>query len=339
MLKKFPFVSILILNFKQKQLTLDCLASLEKLTYPNYEVIVVDNHSEDDSPEVFSKNFPWIKLIQSKKNLGYAGGNNLGLKKTSAKYILILNNDTRVTTGFLEPLVSDMLIDPSLGIVQSKIFIMGQPQRLDGVVSYQTNSGFLYHRGYLDVDKPEYNKLLYSFSAKGACILIRREILKFGLFDPDYFAYFEETDLCWRTWIFGYKVAFEPRSVIYHKMGATSITMRSSFIHYHSFKNRIRTIIKNASLTTLLWMLPIHLTACVGLVIFFLLSGQKNGSLSILKALMWNIRVLDKTIRLRKKIQIKRKVSDTEIFNIVMKNPPISFYLNHLSLVRRNLSK
>lgn len=335
----YPKVSIIILNFKQTKLTLNCLESLSNITYPKVETILVDNHSEDESIETIVNKLPGLIFIQSKKNLGYAGGNNLGLRRASAGYILILNNDTRVNPGFLEPLVSDMLTDPSLGIIQSKIFVMDQPKHLDGVTSYQTCTGFLYHKGYLDTDQPEYNQLLYSFSAKGACILVRREVLKLGLFDPDYFAYFEETDLCWRAWIMGYKVAFEPRSVIYHKMGATSITMKSDFINYHSFKNRIRTIIKNAAPFTLLWMLPIHLTTCIGIAIFFLLSGQKSGFLSIMKAIVWNIKMFNRTWNLRKIIQSKRKVSDSEIFNQVMKNPPLSFYLKHLSLVRGNLKK
>ncbi|MEK7154661.1 MAG: glycosyltransferase family 2 protein [Patescibacteria group bacterium] len=335
----YPKVSIIILNFNQKLFTLACLTSLKKITYPNYEVILVDNNSNDGSAEAIAKKFPEITLVRSKENLGYAGGNNLGFKKTSAEYVLILNNDTKVTLGFLEPLVRDMLNDSSLGIVQSKIFTMDNPELLDGVVSYQTATGFLYHKGYLDVDKTEYAKLLYTFSAKGACILIRREALKLGLFDPDYFAYFEETDLCWRTWILGYKVAFEPGSIIYHKMGATSSTMRSAFINYHSFKNRIRTIIKNTGPYTLLWMLPIHITTCLGLVVFFLFSDQYNGSLSILRAIWWNIRMANETWKQRKKVQSERKISDNEIFNQVMKNPPLSFYSHHLSLIKGNLTK
>lgn len=332
-----PKISIIIVNYNQVKITIDCLDSLSKIAYPNYEIILVDNNSQDDSIKKIKEKYPKIKLIEIQENSGFTGGNNTGLKSANGDFILLLNNDTKVKPNFLEPLVEDMLSDSKLGIIQSKILVMDNPRFLDNVVSYQTVTGFLYHQGYLDKDGPKYSNFLYSFSAKGACILIRKEVLKLELFDDDYFAYFEETDLCWRAWLLGFKVGFEPRSIIYHKMGATSSKMNKSFVHYHSFKNRIRTIIKNADTFTLMWMLPTHIIMCIGLSIYFLFT-EKNGTLSILKAFWWNIRNLYKTLSLRKKIQSSRKVSDDEIFKQVMKNPSLTFYIHHLSLVRENLS-
>lgn len=337
-MKKLPKVSIIIVNFNQKDLTANCLTSLKKITYPLYEIILVDNHSTDGSVESIREKFPSIKMIQNKDNLGFTGGNNAGLDKATGDYILLLNNDTMVSADFLEPLVGDLYEDKDLAIVQSKIFVMDRPEFLDSVVSFQTFTGFLFHKGYLEKDSPNYNRFLYSFSAKGACMLVKSSVLKLGLFDDKYFAYFEETDLCWRAWLMGYKVGFEPRSVIYHKMGATSSKMKRSFMHYHSFKNRLRTIIKNASFFTLLWMLPIHIIGCVGLGGYFALIGETAGSFSIFKALWWNLTNLPESLSLRKKTQQMRKISDGEIFSMVMCNPPLSFYLKHLSLVSSFLS-
>lgn len=337
-LKKFPLVSIIIVNFNQKLLTLDCLESLDKVTYPNFEIILVDNNSSDGSTAEITKRYSSLKIVQNPTNAGFTGGNNVGLTVAKGDCILLLNNDTRVTPDFIQPLVEDMQHDEKLGIVQSKLKVMDNPTLLDSVVSFQTITGFLYHRGYLDKDKAEYQKFLYSFSAKGACILIRREVLKMGLFDNSYFAYFEETDLCWRVWLMGYKVGFEPNSVVYHKMGATSSRMSRSFMHYHSFKNRLRTIIKNSSFGTLLWMLPIHIIICICIGLYFALIGETEGSRSIYKALWWNVTNLRDTLILRKKIQTLRKVSDKAIFSQLLYNPSLSFYLRHLSLVRRSLS-
>lgn len=334
-----PLVSIIIVNFNQKGLTLACIASLKKISYPNFEIILVDNGSMDDTGSAVKKRFPKVWVYECKENLGFTGGNNIGIKKSKGKYILLLNNDTKVTPGFLQPLVEDLEKDSSLGIVQSKIFVIDKPTLLDSVVSYQTLTGFLFHRGYLDNDKKEYQNFMYTFSAKGACMLVRKEVFNAGLLDDDYFAYFEETDLCWRAWVTGYKVGFEPRSVIYHKMGATSVGMKSAFINYHSFKNRIRTILKNSSELTLLWMLPIHLVACVGLSLYFLISGRQSASLSILKAIYWNVTHLGGTLRLRSKVQTARKLSDGQIFARVMKNPSLNFYIHHLSLVKEHLSR
>lgn len=334
-----PKVSIIVVNFNQRQLTLDCLKSLSKITYPKYEIILVDNASQDGSVQAIEKKFSKIILVKLATNTGFVGGNNAGIKEARGKYILFLNNDTKVKHGFLEPLVENLIKDEKLGIVQSKIFVMDDPDRLDSVISYQTSTGFLYHKGYLDKDREEYKNFQYTFSAKGACMLIKREVLRLGGFDQEYFAYFEETDLCWRAWAMGYKVGFEPKSIIYHKMGATSSKMKSTFIHYHSFKNRVRTIIKNASVATLLWMLPIHLSACLLLSLYFLISGQSSGSLAILRAILWNIGNLQSTLNLRIKVQKGRKWSDSKIFSQVLKNPSLSFYFHHLSLVQENLSK
>jgi GT2 family glycosyltransferase len=336
---KSPKVSIIIVNYNQKRLTLECLKSLSKITYKNVEIIVVDNGSTDSSSSEIKAKFPKIRQLGLTENTGFVGGNNAGLELAKGKYILFLNNDTKVTPGFLEPLVEDLENDKSLGIVQSKILVMDNPELLDSFVSYQTFNGFLYHEGYLDQDQDKYNNFCYSFSAKGACMMARREVLKLGAFDDGYFLYFEETDFCWRAWVIGYTVAYEPRSIIYHKMGATSLKMKSPFIHYHSFKNRIRTILKNASGGTLLWMFPIHLVICLGLSGYFFISGQRGGSFAILKALGWNLTELDETLRLRSKVQKARKVSDKQIFSKVMKNPSLYFYFHHLSLVKANLSK
>ena len=138
-----PKVSIIVVNFNQKQLTLNCLKSLKKITYPNYEIIFVDYNSQDGSVEVITKMFPKVRQVLNKNNSGYAGGNNAGIRQAKGRYLLILNNDTIETPGFIEPLVADLEKDPNLGIVQSKIFIMDNPKQLDNVVSYLTNIGFL----------------------------------------------------------------------------------------------------------------------------------------------------------------------------------------------------
>lgn len=335
---KPPLVSIVIVNFNQKQYSLDCLKSLELVTYSNFETIFVDNGSVDGTMEAVEKEYPKTIRIQTGANLGFTGGNNVGFEKASGKYILLLNNDTKVTPNFLDALVSSLEKDKNLGIVQSKILLMDDHKLLDSVASYQTITGFLYHRGYLEEDKGQYDHFIYSFSGKGACLMVRREVTKLGLLDDSYFAYFEETDLCWRSWILGYKVGFEPGSIIFHKMGATSSKMKSAFIHYHSFKNRLRTIIKNGSSSTLLYMLPLHLGLCIFLSIFFFLSGERSGAKSVLAAIWWNMLNLGSTLKLRAKIQKSRVSSDLKIFSQVMWNPSLFFYLRHLSLVSKYLS-
>lgn len=331
-----PRLSIIVVNFNKPEYTIDCLKSLRKITYKNYEVIVVENGSSDDSLiklKKYLKGKSNFKLITNKKNLGFAGGNNAGFKVSTGEYILLLNNDTKVEPGFVEPAVERLRGDKNVGILQSKLLIMDKPKYLDNVASYLTSFGFLYHMGYMQKDNGQYDKFITSMSGKGAALFIKREVLSLGLFDDDYFAYFEETDLCWRAWVMGWEVGFEPKSIVYHKMGVTSLAMQSEFIQYHSFKNRIASILKNASLSTLIWMMPLHLAASFMAALVFLFMGKRKVFGSVMRAYSWNIKRIRKTLKKRKLVQKQRKLSDSEIFKETFKNPPLSFYKSHLLLL------
>lgn len=116
-----PLVSIVSVQYGHPEVTIDMVKSLRKITYPNIEIIIVDNASPDEHPEIVKEECPEIIYLESKENLGFAGGNNLGFKVAKGKYILMLNNDTEVEPDFLEPLVAKMENDPHIGIVSPKI--------------------------------------------------------------------------------------------------------------------------------------------------------------------------------------------------------------------------
>ena len=321
-----PLVSIIIVNWNGKEYLTDCLNSLQNISYPNYEIILVDNASTDEYVEYVKDNFPEILIIKNKKNLGYAEANNKGVHKANGEYILFLNNDTTVKSDFITELVKVMESDPGIGVCQSKILLMDNPKRLDCVGAYLTLSGFLYHLGWGKLD--DYNKVIEVFSSKGACMLSKREVLdKVGLFDEDFFAYFEETDLCWRVWLAGYKILFVPSSIIYHKVGATSSRMPSSFIQFHSFKNRICSLIKNLETINLLKILPVHLLFCIGGIFIYLSKLEFKTSLAIVKAILWNIKNVGNTLKKRSLVQRKiRKISDVSIMPIIMKKADFRYY-------------
>ena len=175
-----------------------------------------------------------IKVVKNKENLGFAEANNVGYSRSKGDLILFLNNDVEVEYDFLSKLVKELLSDPKLGGVQPKILLMNKKDNLDSVGAFLTNSGFLFHYGiYKSQNDNKYNKKIDIYSAKGAGMLFRREVIeKIGLFDKDYFAYFEETDFCHRVWLAGYKIRYIPESRMYHLMGGTSINMDSSFIQF-----------------------------------------------------------------------------------------------------------
>lgn len=321
-------VSIIIVNWNGKHHLEKCLPSLEKITYSNYEVILVDNASSDESVSFVKSKYPSIKIIQNDKNYGFAKGNNIGFKQAHGEYILFLNNDTQVTKDFLDNLVAVLGSDRELGGVQAKVLSMTDPTRLDSVGAFLTNTGFLYHYGYLQKDNKKYDKPIYLYTAKGACMLFRKDVIdQVGLFDDEFFAYFEETDFCHRVWLAGYKIKYVPDAVIYHQIGGTSNSMNNSFIQYHSFKNRINSYIKNLGLSEAIKILPLHIFLCEAAAFVFIIKGKPSIFLAINKAILWNIKKLSQTLKKRKYIQRQiRTVSDNEAFGKLKRFPGLRYY-------------
>lgn len=342
-MKSYPLVSIIIVNWNGGEIFLQCLKSLSQITYPKWELIVVDNGSSDNSQKLASEvKLPCIniELIQNSFNVGFAPANNQGYKKAQGQYVLLLNNDTKVEKDFLSKMVSKMEEDGSAGVLQPKICLMDRPDYLDNAGSFFTKIGFLDHWGFLQKDGSEFAFEKEIFSAKGACMLIRKEVIeKVGLFDDDFFSYFEESDFCWRVWLIGYKVIFYPQVKIYHKVGFTIKRLNVFNINYHYYKNRICSLIKNLEFNKLLIVLSAHLFISFSIAGVFLFRGHLDNSLMILRAIIWNVGNLPKTLSKRKKIQQIRKVSDTQIFSWAMRKVDWKKHFGDFKRVESDLKK
>lgn len=327
-------VSIIIINWNGKKHLEKCLPSLRRQKYKKIEIILVDNASVDDSVNYVKQVFPTAKIIINPTNLGFSEANNIGYKKAKGEYVLFLNNDTEVTNNFLSELIANIEKNEEIGGAQSKILFMEKKDTLDSVGAFLTTTGYLYHYGAIKKDSRKYNHKILLYSAKGACMIFKKSVLKKievegRIFDPKYFAYFEETDLCHRVWLAGYKIMYTPSSVIYHKVGGTSTKMVNSFIQFHSFKNRIRSHIKNLGTLNLLIILPIHLLVCEFNAFAFIVKRNFNISLAIQKAIFWNILNISETFTMRRIVQRKiRKVEDKEINDKIFKSVDLAYYLS-----------
>jgi len=325
-------VSIIVINWNGLRWLADCFSSLAKQECQNFEIIFVDNASSDESVAWVKKNYPKTKILINKQNLGFSDANNVGYKAAKGKYVLFLNNDTRVTKTFLSELVKVLESDKKIGGAQSKILLMDHPDTHDSVGAFFTVTGFLYHYGFGKKDIPKYDKQIDLYTAKGACMMFKREVLKKievdgNILDPSYFAYFEETDMCHRVWLAGYRIVYAYTSVIYHKMGATSSSMNNAFIQYHSFKNRINSYLKNLGTVQLIKTMPIHLLFCEFFSLISLMRGKFTLALSIQKAFIWNVSVLGQTMHERRYIQNTiRKISDQELWKKMLKKPRLLYY-------------
>lgn len=323
-------VSVVVLNWNGKKHLKICLDSLKEASYKPVEVIVVDNNSTDGSAEMVEKEYPFVVLIKNKKNVGYAGGNNIGIQKSNGEYIFILNNDTKLAKNFLEPLVLDMERDKNLACVQPKLVYAQSPHVLNAVGSFFTRTGFLYHYGYRKSAKlAKYNKKLFIYSAKGAAMLLRKSALDtVGLFDEDFFIFFEETDLCHRFWLSGYNVLYQPASVVYHYEAVdTSAQMKDFRRNFLSLRNRICSFLKNLETANLLKVLPFLFVIYVLSFGYSLVRLRFDFSLAVVMSVLWNVYQLPNTLKKRYTIQLTiRKVKDSDLFRYIKKDPPFTYY-------------
>jgi GT2 family glycosyltransferase len=327
--KEPPRVSILIVNFNGAAYLRACLDSLRAVTWSNREVVVVDNGSSDDSLEVLAR-YPEAAVVRSQANLGFAGGNNLGLRHCSGEYILLLNNDTVVPPDFLEPLCLTLMQTPQIGAVQGKMILPRFGGRLDVCGSFLTAIGLPYHYGYYKADGPLYQKSYPVFSAKGACLLFRREIIaRVGdfLFDEDFFCYYEEADFCHRVWLAGFEVWFVPGPPTQHFMGATSGDSQSEFVLRHYLRNMAFSLLSNLSLTSRLRILPLFFAVTGLSLAASLLRGRTAVCRAHAEMFQHCLRSYGKIRNRRQLIQRMRRVADNVIFRRVMRTPALGYFI------------
>lgn len=292
-LKAQPLVTILTVNYNQSAVTLDLLESLRDISYKNIEVIVVDNGSPTDFPEIIKTKYPEVNLIKSRENLGFAGGNNLGLKYAKGEYVFFVNNDVEVPTGFLEPLLSEFDKDNRVAMVSPKIRYYHTPDKIQYAGSTQMNPYTIRnsHIGWNEVDKGQYDKVYETNYAHGAAMLVKKSVIdEVGSMAEVFFLYYEELDWCERIKNAGYKIVFNGNSEILHKESVSTGKM-SPLKMYYLTRNRLlfaRRNIKGFKL--LLSMLFFAIISIPKNTLTLLLKGQTELLASFYKGVLWNLK-------------------------------------------------
>lgn len=234
-------VSIILLNYNGLKDTEECIKSLEKIQYNNYEIIVVDNKSTDNSYEELKSKFSnKHRIIQSGNNGGFAFGNNIGIKEAldiGSEYVLLLNNDTLVEEDFLNKLVETAEKSKECGVVCGKIYYESERGKVwfgGGHIDWNKFYGFHIQ------DETLKDETEITFTT-GCLMLIKREVLeKVGFLKEDYFMYYEDVDYCARVLKKAYKIIYNPHSIIYHKVSAATGGEESEFAVYWNTKNRLK---------------------------------------------------------------------------------------------------
>lgn len=323
-----PLVSVIVVNWNGERVLPDCLQSLLKQTHAPLEVIVVDNHSTDRSVELIRRSFEaGVRLLENPSNLGFAGGNNAGIRLARGRYIALLNNDAAADCHWIAEMLKAMESDSRIGMCACKILSYEEAEVLDsagGLLIYK--DALSRGRGRLQRDEGQYDVLEEVLLPSGCACLYRRAMLdEIGLFDPDFFAYSDDTDLGLRGRLAGWRCVYAPTAVAFHRYSA-SAGRYSPLKAYLAERNRIWVAVKNFPLPLLLlnpfytaWRLLLHAAA--------LLAGRgvsgkyveqhSFGSLvrALLKAYFSAIVGLPGMWKKRKSIQKNRKVTRSEIYN------------------------
>jgi GT2 family glycosyltransferase len=309
---KAPTVSVVIPNLEGEYLLAKCLGSLKARTDAGRrpDVVVVDNGSKDSSVSVARRTLPSVRTIRNDVNAGFAEACNQGARASAADYVLFMNSDVVLTADCLSDLVAYADADPDGAAWQPKL--LREDGSLDSAGSFFTRTGFLWHEGIGETGLDRFDSARDVFALKGACLLVRRStFLEVGGFDRDFFAYFEDSDLCWRLLVSGSSVRFVPACCAIHHVGATTTRLfASSEIDYLSFRNRIESIVKNAGPGTLTTVLPVHVLACLGVAGLFALRGRWQNSGAVLRALATSLRRARWLARKRRAVQALRTRPD-----------------------------
>lgn len=250
-----PFFSVLIVNYNGRGLLQECLDALASQSFRDFETVLVDNASRDDSVEFVKAAYPWVKVVLSERNLGFGGGNNLGYPHCRGRFIYFLNTDAIADKGALAALAAAIETNPSIGVYQSFLIQHGDRSRADsaGDTVYSCGKNFTF-RGY-PVSMFSRPRLITSACA-GAAVFSRRVLDKIGLFDEDYFLNYEDVDLSFRAQHAGEKILFVPDSRVYHYGSVSQGGKKSPLAIFYAERNFLLFVLKNFPLPCLIRLIP-----------------------------------------------------------------------------------
>jgi GT2 family glycosyltransferase len=304
-----PRVTVVIPNWNGERFLNLCLPSLRRQSFEDFETILVDNGSTDASVDFTRRNFPEVRVIALGDNRGFSAAVNAGIRASEAEYVALLNNDAEVDPGWLEALVCAAELHPEAGLFASKLVDFHDRHLLDGAGDALRRSGLPYRIGHRELDRGQYERETFVFSACAAAALYRRALFEeIGPFDEDFFAYCEDGDVSFRAQLAGYRCLYVPGAIVYHVGSASTGGKRSPTATRLGTQNGINLLVKNLP-RALVWRnLPSLLAGQLSRVV--VTSFSSAGLRAHLGGLAGAWRLLPRMLEKRKKIQNRRRVSD-----------------------------
>lgn len=285
-----PLVYIILVNYKSYIDTIECIESLRNVDYDNFKVVIIENGSDDSSYEIIKQKCITEIVIKSNKNLGFAGGNNIGIEiamNDMADYILLLNNDTVVEKDFLTNLIETFSYSPNVGIVGCKINYYNKKDIINyggGEIIWNKFTTTFFDTDKVDTNDTEIKDITF---VSGCAMMISRSVVeKIGILDDSYFMYYEDTDYCARALKAGFRLLYQPKSKIYHKISSSSGGNLSPFVLYWSTRNRHKfrkKFAENTSIFDRVYFDIFNFISRMIRIIIYILQGEKEKSKSILK--------------------------------------------------------
>lgn len=292
---EYPLVSIITVNYDHPEVTLALLSSLRLITYPNIEIIVVDNASPNDDPAILKSTYPEIIFIQSSLNLGFAGGNNLGIRKANGRYLFFINNDTEVEPGFLEPLVTKIESDSKIGAVSPKIKFFDHPNTIQFCGQAPMNHYTMRSHGigHGVIDKGQFDSDSQTHFVHGAAMMVPRSVIEVvGLMPECYFLYYEELDWCASIKKAGFQLWYVHNSSILHKESISTGKL-SPFKTYYLNRSRLLYLRRNVKGITFFVALIYQLFVAIPKnLTVFLLKKDKGHFKAYTRMLGWHLKHL-----------------------------------------------
>ena len=303
-----PFLSILLVNFNGLRHLEECLASVSAQDFRSFEVVLVDNASTDGSAEFVRARFPDVNIVDAGANLGFAGGNNLGIRHCRGEWIFLLNNDTRLEPGALSAIHEGTARHPDYRIFACFMLNHRDPTRVDNAGEAFYRAGFTY--GFSGWPSDAFKAPREVVGACGGAAVFRADVLR-GLegFDEDFFLIFEDVDLCCRARHLGEKILFLPDARVLHKGSASIGGQASDIAVYYATRNYLFFLIKNFPIRSLVVAAP---GALYGMCSRFVNVSRRGQSRVFLRALRDAARLFPEMLRRRRRILAGSKISSLE---------------------------
>ena len=304
-------VVVIIPNWNGERFLKACLTSLREQTFKDFETILVDNGSTDDSVALVNERFPEVRVVSLKENLGFSVAVNAGIEASNSEYVILLNNDTEVDPGWIGALATTVDDRPEAGSLASKLVDFHDRRFLDGAGDALRLSGLPYRLGHGEWDRGQFDSSNFVFGACAAAALYRRSMLdEIGLFDEDFFAYCEDGDLSFRAQLAGHRCLYVPDAVVYHMGSVSTGGKRSATATRLGTRNSLNLLVKNLPLSVVSHILPFFVFGQAARLLTAATSGVLKAHLQGLFDAGQHLPLM---LEKRHNIQRNRNVSDSEV--------------------------